>query len=549
MKYRFIVFLLFLQSICFSQSWQWSRQIGGSGFDNAQISYIDAEQNVYIWGNYASNAGGPPLWTGQNCQIGNQTLIGIQSSFIAKYDKNGVLTWVRNLAPKDYSLLYIIQYDSLGGNFILSGGFEDSINLPGFQLEHPGNNQFLAKMNSDGICTWAKNLGCCCYILSLAPDSHGNIYVAGRTLKPTTIDTCLLSKGDFIAKFNSSGKAIWAKTICSSDNPYFDIRRLTCYQDQLYTMGYTQGYGTLTLDTISIEIQYGQNAIGIFCLDSLAHGLWFKVDGSPYAVVGENTCFMTSTGNMYLLSSVLDTVVFGSDTLPGQGYRKIVAKYNSDGNLLAVNQIFCHTDYNGLNGYSLYAQNDGTYYIATSFSGTAVIGEYYLTAYKDPDILLAKFNDAGECLGAEHLGGGQGTSVYPGSDGVYITGVFSPLPSDTGTITVGNQTYHTYGYEDIIFAKHDLMTGTKETRRNDNSLVIYANPNKGSFRVKIPNDIVNSSSLVLTIYNNQGTIIHSTRFAPQGESPQINLFGKPAGIYPVTISNGKKTYTGKLVVE
>jgi hypothetical protein len=549
MKSLFIVCLLFLQSFCFSQSWQWSRQIGGSGFDNAQISYIDSSGNIFIWGNYATNPGGPPSWTGSNLTIENQTLIGIRSSFIAKYTVNGNLLWVRNLAPMNGSCVVNMEFNSLNNDFILTGYYSDSINLPGTPLGNPGVNQFLAKMNLDGYCSWAKTIGSYFSIAAVTPDDNGNLYLSGFAAKNTMIDSCTLSHGLFIAKFNSSGNSIWTKNLCSTDNPYFDLKHLSYYNNGIYAMGYTQGFGTLKIDTISIEIQYLQNVIGILCLDSLANAKWFKVDGYPSSVVGNRSCDMNRRGEIFMFSIVEDTVVFGNDTLTGQGLSRVIAEYNSDGQLISTNHLLYNSNYSGYTSRGVYAQEDSIFYIIDSFSGTAVIGEYYLTAEKDPDILLAKFNDAGECLGAEHLGGGQGTSVYPGPDGVYITGVFSPLPSDTGTITVGNQTYHTYGYEDIIFAKHDRMTGTKETRRNDNSLVIYANPSKGSFRVKIPDAIVNSSSLLLTIYNNQGKIIHSTRFAPQGETPQFDLSGQPAGVYPVTISNGKKTYTGKLVVE
>jgi hypothetical protein len=549
MKYRFIVFLLFLQSLCFSQSWQWSRQIGGSGFDKAQISYIDSADNIYIWGNYADNSGGSPLWTGQNCYIGNQCLIGIQSSFIAKYNNDGSLLWSRNLAPNNQSVLKIMQYDSLAGNFILYGEYHDSINFPGVPLQSSGYNQFLARMDLAGNFLWSKTIGCCCYLRAVTPDDLGNLYVAGYALSSTNIGTCSLTKGYFIAKFNTTGNSEWAKNICPTMDPYFDIQRLAFYKDNLYAMGYAQGNGTLTFDTISFEMSYYRPVIGILCMNNQAQARWFKIDGVPGAVVGGNSCLMKSNGNIYFYAFVKDTVIFGNNTLPGQGITAVVAKYNSEGVLWGVNHLLYHTDYNGLNSRGLFVQDDGTFYITDSHSDTAIIGEYYLITEKDPDIFLAKFNDDGECLGTDHLGGGQGISIYPGKDGVYMTLVFSPFPTQNDSIKIGSQTYNTYGYEDIIFAKHDLMTGTNETRRNDNSLVIYANPSKGSFRVKIPDDIANSGSLVLTIYNNQGMIIHSTRFVPQGETPQINLLGQPAGVYPVTISNGKKTYTGKLVVE
>ncbi|MBK8498627.1 MAG: hypothetical protein IPL52_07370 [Flavobacteriales bacterium] len=42
---------------CFSQTWQWSTQIGGPGLDGGYIGAVDTEHSVYMFGWYAGSAG------------------------------------------------------------------------------------------------------------------------------------------------------------------------------------------------------------------------------------------------------------------------------------------------------------------------------------------------------------------------------------------------------------------------------------------------------------------------------------------------------------
>jgi hypothetical protein len=54
--------------------------------------------------------------------------------------------------------------------------------------------------------------------------------------------------------------------------------------------------------------------------------------------------------------------------IPGTGW--VIVKYNKYGDLLGYNHLLLHTTYTGENGIGLSVQNDGTYYITSSFSGT-----------------------------------------------------------------------------------------------------------------------------------------------------------------------------------
>jgi hypothetical protein len=96
-----------------------------------------------------------------------------------------------------------------------------------------------------------------------------------------------------------------------------------------------------------------------------------------------------------------------------------------------------------------------------------------------------------------------------------------------------------------------MITGIqKKTLKNDgNSIVIYANPNKGSFRVIVPEDFINEKSLLLNIYDNTGKLIKNQYLQITDDRPSVDIYGVKPGQYSITVSNGKKIYYGKMIVE
>jgi hypothetical protein len=551
MKKITIIVAFLLPLILHSQSWQWSKQVGGTGMDNAKIFHIDSQHNVFICGYYAEQLA--PPWNGLNCIIDTDTLYGFNSSFIAKYHENGALDWAHNLAPNGNSLAGPIAFDSLSQSFYMAGSFTNAVNLQGCNLTGSGQNFFLYKMDLSGNCIWSKNIGKCPYYSALTCDPQGNLFMAGSTQPGcTTIDTCHVEPGTFIAKFNPSGAIQWARTITPFSECYLQIVNLMFRNNNLYALGYKSGGGnTLIIDTIVRQIPTDNFPMGIICMDSSAHAKWLKLDAFPFGGLGCNSSGINSQGDLYCFVVISDNTILGKDTLLSTGGAgKVIVKYNKDGEMLEYNHLVIPTTYNGQNGKGLCVQDDGTYYITASFSGTTTFGNYTITADAAPDMFVAHFTDSGDCLGVDHVRGGHGTSVAADETGVYVTGIFSPQPSNTGSMTIGGNTFHTRGFEDIVFAKHDLMTGTEEIKQaTDYSLVIYANPNKGSFRVKIPTDFANEKQLELSIFDMKGKLIGKQSLSVSDENPGINIYGQPSGTYAIRLSNGSKSYGGKMIVE
>ena len=80
-------------------------------------------------------------------------------------------------------------------------------------------------------------------------------------------------------------------------------------------------------------------------------------------------------------------------------------------------------------------------------------------------------------------------------------------------------------------------------------LLIYANPNQGSFRIKVPTALRNERDLVLSVHDNSGRLVRAQQLDMSGEDPGMDVFGVGPGLYQVTLSKDDRIYHGSMLVE
>jgi len=78
-------------------------------------------------------------------------------------------------------------------------------------------------------------------------------------------------------------------------------------------------------------------------------------------------------------------------------------------------------------------------------------------------------------------------------------------------------------------------------------LVLYPNPTTGTCSITIPEEFLFESSLTLSIYDNSGKLLQQIPIENGVESFNVQLEHRAAGVYAVVLSNGKKSYRGKIV--
>lgn len=129
----------------------------------------------------------------------------------------------------------------------------------------------------------------------------------------------------------------------------------------------------------------------------------------------------------------------------------------------------------------------------------------------------------------------------PSTEEISALGFFSDSIGWAGTISSGPGNGGIYKFEII-------STGIGQYINNDISFNIYPNPNNGQFTIEINSSEKASDILIRditgkTIYQKLN-LAHGKQF-----SENINLSNQAKGIYFITIRNGDKLYTKKLIID
>lgn len=156
---------------------------------------------------------------------------GNTDAFIAKYNSNGTLAWVKRIGGSRFEWGYGIS-NNTDGTFVISGQF-NSTNSVIFGQGDPNQttltasgiyNSYVAKYNSDGSIIWAKKTvstdSSFNWARDIAMHIDGSSTVTGFFTGPAVFgqgelnETTLVSSGDadiYVAKYNSDGILVWAK--------------------------------------------------------------------------------------------------------------------------------------------------------------------------------------------------------------------------------------------------------------------------------------------------------------------------------------------------
>ena len=177
---------------------------------------MDQANDVYVTGPFDSNIFYP------NSYDTTISTNGFSDIFIAKYDSNGNFLWVTNIGGPLHDEHYFMDIDD-SNNFVITGSFTDSTNFNStgqeVYLYGVNNSQdvFLAKYETNGNNIWAKSFGSSSFDFGRSLGIHNNdIYLAGtfsgditiNSLGGNTLLTCGGLGDIFLTKFNSDGKNI-----------------------------------------------------------------------------------------------------------------------------------------------------------------------------------------------------------------------------------------------------------------------------------------------------------------------------------------------------
>lgn len=335
----------FLAKVAPQGSFQWVRSLGGSLVDRGYGVATDKTGNVYVTGHYQST----------DVQANGQTLpnAGDYDVFVAKYDSEGALQWVRTAGGKGYDYGHGIAVDSKG-DIVVTGAVS-------------GEAQF------------------------------GDVAVnAGNTTRPI-----------FCAKYDAQGQLLWVKTTTgkfsgSGHGVGVDAK------DAIYIGGSGSGVGSI--GKLPLESSKGQAAVAMK-LTADGDAVWAKlIPGKPSAGFHEIT--VDAEGRVWCAGMFKGEVTAGEQTAKTTGPKDsdgIFAHFSPTGKL-----EWSHVIQGPRTDYALGVTTDGTgrAFVTGEFSATATFAKKTLTAQGGTDIYTAAFDSKGALEWIIPNGGAKGDNAY-----------------------------------------------------------------------------------------------------------------------------------------
>jgi hypothetical protein len=368
------------------------------------------------------------------------------------------------------------------GNIYITGYFNSlTISFGDFALANAGKSAgytdfFIAKYDSSGKCLWAKSAGGSGDDAgnSIAVDAKGNSYVTGSFRSPTidfgkTTLTNAKDGGDedvFVAKYDNSGKLLWAKSAGGNDRDIGNGIAVDANGNCFVTGSFKST--AMTFDDTKLATA-GYSDAFVAAYDPKGNLLWAKSGKGTGDEVGKSVG-VDSKGNCYVFGFFTsNTISFGSKILTlaqesMYGTKDIFeVKYDAKGTVSWAISAGGSGDEGNYGNYGgMRVDVNGNSYFA-SVSTSAVVSYMYAsgaTTVKNTStsgFIVAKYDADGKYVWSRNFGGKKADECrdicIDKSGNFYITGNFNSDSLMIGTQKLKNKTTRRLG--DVFIAKFD----------------------------------------------------------------------------------------------
>lgn len=483
---------------------------------------------------------------------------------LLKYDAAGNLLWARHiLSTCWYSDLVDIRdldYDPVNEQIVVTGYYSAPQQFPidtlwGGCLEESYFG-FVVCFDTEGNTLWAKQItGGQISIMETSIASDGSVHVFGisRYGSATFQESPILStpQGSFHAVYSSTGMLNSAQHLSGSAVDVYG--GAVCADGSLVLCGWIKQAGSILGEPFAPS--EGDTAAFVLKSDTSGSNIdWIDVLPST-ASASTGKCIILPNGPIIIAGGFQDDVIVQSDTLqsPAGISNGFITAIQLDGEIRWVRQL----ESTGVGGYASALDYDGAdqLYLSTGYTGEMRLGgTIELPSVAQRNGLIARIDTLGNWQAACVMGGTyRGNFVSIGPDGLFFScGYDSTWTMGTTTVPypVGsNELYRTF----LIIGKLDSLSGftgiSTMPLQQEGGLHIYANPNKGTCTIDLPDQLQLTPGLVLNIVDQNGQLVQRVPvvYSPQGVA--IDIRAQARGIYHVELSDGRQRYTGKIVFE
>jgi len=370
--------------------------------------------------------------------------------YIVKYNSLGIVLWLFSTEGANDTKIIDIAIDT-EGNLYAIGSYWNYVKFGVSYLEE-GKNTFFTKFNKDGILQWVKTY-MLDDIKSIYVDNTDFIYLSGAfsngmSIDNITLENELYDSDIFIAKFNGNGEVMSVNTAGGLGADY-----VYSIQDDEFNNLYIAGayspnqanFGSLIYD---LE---GASALREFVakLDKNLNFKWIKS-----GILTDNSTSEASdvavdmTGNVYVLGGIYGTEKLGEDSIySDRSYMNIfILKYDSTGSLISSRTYNSYDKNRSALAYRTFGgittDIENNLYLTSMFHDTIEFDRFELKSKGLQDIYLIKFNEIGFPQWATSFGGDNMEYVLDidlsDDNNIYLTGDYNSQQFNFDTDTLNN---------------------------------------------------------------------------------------------------------------
>ena len=190
--------------ITLTPQYEWVRQLGGDRDESGKGLAVDGQGNFYVCGTFYNNI-----------KLGETVYTNYQNSdiFICKVDPTGQFLWTQRIEGPYSDDMGGVAVDS-AGNCYVAGSFWGEANFGTTNLSGGFTEVFLAKYDPDGKLLWVRQAGGSMYdwAYSLIMDADCNLYIGGTADRATFSSEFRYVSGAFVAKYTREGDLVWVRS-------------------------------------------------------------------------------------------------------------------------------------------------------------------------------------------------------------------------------------------------------------------------------------------------------------------------------------------------
>ena len=293
----------------------WTKTIlTGRSFTNTML-LVDANNNFFVNGYIQTS-------------LGTKT---VDSAFLLKCDSAGSVVWKKSFSSNiNFQKHNSIATDS-SCNLYVSGIFYDSIKLGDTILTCDSQSAtFLAKYDGNGKLAWIRNSQIHTNYVYLTADPAGYTYQTGDFYGSAVFGNQTVSSSGnvaYIVKYDKSGEVLWIKHTRSDGHSYpFDVT--VDPSGNVYFTGWFSN--TISFDSTTLNANSRCSKLFLYKLDQAGNVKWAFSENAECSV--GSALFADENGNCYLAGQFFGNMQLGSNSIKSNssGYTMFVGKFEGD---------------------------------------------------------------------------------------------------------------------------------------------------------------------------------------------------------------------------